>query len=189
MRAHSGHFFSCAVLVLMAAVLGSSLAAGQEKLDLQFTDLNGQPQAIAATPGQVTVVNFWATWCVACKAEMPLFVDLQKHYKEGVRVVTVSLDDKITQQHIDFFVQKYKMNFPVLLGTVDDLKKAGLGEALPGTLVLDGNGKVVARVLGEVSKSDLHRRVEWALTGKGDAPVAVLNNLNKKPADDTVHVY
>jgi peroxiredoxin len=132
--------------------------------------------------GKVVIVNFWATWCGPCKHEMPLFVEAAKRYGEDrVQVIAVSLDDDSTRSKIPEFAGKQKMSFPILLGNAEVMQKLGLGEGLPATAFLDANGQVIARILGEVSKSELKARLDWMLGLKsGEAPPAMVNNLNKK---------
>jgi len=174
------------LLVLMVTVCVMAETPAVSPMDVKLADLQGQPHSLAEYRGRILVVNFWATWCGPCKHEMPLFVDAEKKYgDERVQVIAVSLDDASTQGKIPGFAEKEKMAFPILLGDMDTLKKLGLGEGLPATAFVDRDGRMVARVLGEISKSELKQRVEWLLNGeKGQAPAEVVNNLNKKRADD-----
>lgn len=110
-------------------------------------------------------------------------MDAVKRYGEDrVQVIAVSLDDETTRSKIPAFAEKQKMQFPILLGNTDAMQKLGLGEAVPATAFLDADGHVIARILGEVSKSELKARLDWMLGGKnGEAPPEFVNNLNKKP--------
>lgn len=166
---------------LLAVVMLSifAVAAGP---DLSFPDLHGQPHSLAEYRGKVTVVNFWATWCAPCRHEMPLFAEALKRYgADRFQVVAISLDDNTTQNKIPAFAEKQKMSFPILLGDLGALHQLGLGEAVPATVFLDADGHIVARVLGEISKSELKARLEWLLNGKtGKAPPEIVNNVNKK---------
>jgi thiol-disulfide isomerase/thioredoxin len=155
---------------------------GDTQADLSFADLQGKQHSLAEYHGKILVVNFWATWCGPCKHEMPLFADAAKKYgQDHLQVVAVSLDDESTRSKIPGFAEKEKMSFPILLGNMDALKTLATSEALPATLFVDAEGNVVARVLGEISKSELKERLDWLLAGKsGKAPAELLNNVNKK---------
>ncbi len=174
---------------LLATILCLPVAAAQERPHLSLADLRGQQHSLDEYRGKPIVVNFWATWCAACQHEMPLFIDLKKHYGDSVQVVTISLDDSNTRDKIGTFAVRYKMDVPILLGTVDDLKRVGLGEALPATLFLDSDGNAVARILGEASKNDLRSRLDWIVNKKGSAPPARTDNFAKRRPDDAaIHV-
>jgi hypothetical protein len=96
-------------------------------------------------------------------------------------VVAVSVDDDTSRGKIPAVAEKQKVSFPILLGSTDAMQKLGLGEAVPATVFFDSNGHVVARILGEVSKSELKDRLDWMLGLKsGKAPPETINNLNKK---------
>ncbi len=170
--------------ILLFTVCASAGSPDAAQADLSLPDLQGQQHTIKEYHGKPLVVNFWATWCGPCKHEMPLFSDAVKHYgADHVQVVAVSLDDKTTQNKISEFAEKEKMSFPILLGDTEAMKKLGLGEALPATLFIDGNGQIVARVLGEISKSELHERLDYLLGKSQKQPPALVNNVNKKKAD------
>ena len=155
---------------LSACALAETPAA--EPADVSLPDLRGQQHHLREYRSKVLVVNFWATWCGPCKHEMPLFGDALKHYgADRVQVVAVSLDDESTRSKIPGFADKQKMSFPILLGDMEALKKLGLGEAVPATAFFDSEGNEVARILGEVSKSELKARLDWMLGEKsGQAP-------------------
>jgi thiol-disulfide isomerase/thioredoxin len=148
--------------------------------DLNLTDLDGKKVHLKDYHGKVVVLNFWATWCVPCRDEMPMFVDVEKAWTpKGVVFIGASLDDKKSVKAIPEFVQKYKIDFPVWTGTTgDDLDRLKMGEAVPDTAFLDEDGIILARVQGEIKKSELVERLEW-LTGdrKGPAPQALVRNL------------
>jgi len=171
-------------VVLFASIWSACASAGnpvEEQADLSFSDLQGKQHSLAEYRGKILVVNFWATWCGPCKHEMPLFAEAAKKYGDDVRVLAVSLDDASTRSKIPGFAEKEKMSFPILLGDMDKLKSLATSEALPATVFVDADGKVVARVLGEISKGELKQRLEWLFGGeKGQAPPEMVNNLNKK---------
>ena len=152
-------------------------------MDLPFKDMKGQKVHLRDYRGKVVVLNFWATWCVPCREEMPMFVEMEKEYApRGVVFIAASLDDRETRPKIPGFMAEFKIGFPVLVGAstmdLDDLK---LGQALPATAFLDPEGRIVARILGQARKGDLKERLDW-LTGdrKGPAPDPVVQHLAGK---------
>ncbi len=81
-------------------------------------------------------------------------------------VVAASVDDEKSQNLIQPFAEKNKISFPLLQGaSTDQMQKLQLGEAIPATAFLDADGKLVGRVLGELDKSDLEKRLEFPLIG------------------------
>jgi thiol-disulfide isomerase/thioredoxin len=161
------------VSLLMSVILCAAI-------NLPFKDLNGRKVSLRDYRGKVVVLNFWATWCVPCNAEMPMFVDAEKEYApRGVVFVAASLDDRTTRPKIPDFIEKFKIGFPVWTGAstmdLDDLK---LGKALPATAFLDQEGRIVARVLGQLPKEQLKERLDWLLGDrKGPAPDPFVKNL------------
>lgn len=164
------------------AVCWQSAGAQEAAPALELPDHTGQARRLEDYRGHIVVLNFWATWCGPCAFEMPIFVDAQKRFgSNGVVVLAVSLDEEETKANIPKFMQKYKMNFPVLVGaTADHMKLFGMGEALPGTVFLNRQGQIVARILGEGKKGQVFDRIEWFLgLGGRKPPPSLLDNVPK----------
>jgi thiol-disulfide isomerase/thioredoxin len=132
----------------------------------QFADSKGAFRTLEDFRGQLVVVNFWATWCVPCREEIPTLIDIYERYaSKGVVIVGISIDapDKVM-----LFAQQLGMPYPLLLGdagTIDLMKRVGntLG-ALPYTLVLDRSGAVVDRHLGIVRPAELEAKLTQLLS-------------------------
>jgi thiol-disulfide isomerase/thioredoxin len=171
-------------LIFFSLALGFTAACAAQ---LSLPDTHGNTQAVAKYKGKIVILNFWATWCVPCQHEMLLLQEMQKKYEDkGVVVLGASVDDEKTQPLIQPFAEKNKIPFPLLVGaTTDQMQNLQLGEAIPATAFFDADGNLIARVLGELNKSDLQNRIEWML-GKhhGKAPPAFVNGFQKKPASD-----
>jgi peroxiredoxin len=145
---------------------------------LALPDLSGQEQTLASYKGKIVVLNFWATWCVPCRKEMPAFVQVQNEYAAwGVQVVAASADTAETQGQVVKFVREKKLSFPVWTGaTTEHMLAFGLGAELPGTVVIDRDGKIVARFKGMVKEADLKKEIDAQLekqqAAHGRAPMA-----------------
>jgi len=165
----------CALFLAAVAALAQD-APPAEVAQLSVKDLSGQPQSLESHRGQIVVLNFWATWCVPCREEMPLLVKLQKDYAaRGVTVIGPSTDDESTQKNIVPFLRKLKITFPAWIGaTTEDRQRFGLGTALPATAVLDREGRIVGRIVGPLEEADLRARLDWLL---GDRSTSVPNPL------------
>ena len=150
-------------------------------VNLPFKDMAGKKVRVTDLRGKFVVLNFWATWCVPCRAEMPLFVDAEKEYApRGVFFVGVSLDDRQSRPRIPEFLDQFKIPFPIWVGgSTMDMQDLKLGQALPATAFLDQQGRIVARVLGQIPREELHQRLEW-LTGdrSGPAPDPIVRHVS-----------
>lgn len=116
----------------------------------QFTlrNLKGNLVSLDSFKGQVVVLNFWATWCVPCRIEMPAFENLYRRYRsQGVTVLGVSLD-KGADEKVKKFVEEYQLSFPVLMDSDGKAEKLYPSVSIPFTFVIDKTGRIVARVDG-----------------------------------------
>ena len=116
----------------------------------QFTlrNLEGNQVSLNSLKGQVVVLNFWATWCVPCRIEMPAFENLYRRYRsQGVTVLGVSLD-KGGDEKVKKFVEEYQLSFPILMDSDGKAEKLYPSVSIPFTFVIDKAGRIVARVDG-----------------------------------------
>jgi len=134
-------------------------AAGAEKMTLRFyrdpkpapafmaTDLNGRQISMAALHGKVVIVNFWATWCGPCRAEIPDLVALQEKYKDTLQVIGVS-EDEAGVDVVRRFAAEHKVNYPIVMMTPEIEKLyPGIG-ALPTSFIVDRESRVVQKHVG-----------------------------------------
>lgn len=118
--------------------------------DFAVTDLDGKTITAGALRGKVVLVNFWATWCPPCRAEIPDLVDLQAKYKDDLVVVGIS-EDEAPIDTVRAFVAEHKVNYFIAM-TTPELAKVFRGvSALPTTFVIDREGQIVARHVGQLN--------------------------------------
>jgi thiol-disulfide isomerase/thioredoxin len=155
-----------------------AFAAGQApRAQLSLRSIDGQHVRLSDYRGKVVVLNFWATWCAPCAAEIPMLVQAEKYYSpKGVVFIAASVDDRKSKKSVPNFVDKYNVRFPIWLdATTGDLLKLGLGAAVPATAFVDREGRIVARVEGQMREGDLRERLDWLLGDQiGPAPPAAL---------------
>jgi thiol-disulfide isomerase/thioredoxin len=144
--------------------------------DPAFKALDGQTRKLSALHGQILVVNFWATWCGPCQEELPRLSQLAGSYADKpVRFVLISIDEAKNRAKIPAVLARLR----VPLESWDDadtdtMDRFGLGDIVPGTVILDEKGEVVARIMGEAREDDVRKPVDWLLGGKaGPGPVAL----------------
>jgi thiol-disulfide isomerase/thioredoxin len=135
-------------------------------LDAQtFNDADGQPQPFAQWSDRVLVVNFWATWCAPCVEEMPALQRAQRSYeKRGVTIVGVGID---SSSNIRDFRSRLGLDLPLLAAGAggSELGRA-LGNragALPFTVLIDRQGRIRQRKLGQIRGEELTAWIEAAL--------------------------
>jgi len=116
--------------------------------DFTMKDLDGKDVSLSSYKGKVVLLNFWATWCGPCKAEIPGFVGLQEKYKDDLVIVGFSVDDPADKAKA--FAAEYKMNYPILLGEGrEDVQDAyGPIWGIPASFLISKDGKVCRKHLG-----------------------------------------
>ena len=145
---------------LPVSAAGHSLAP-----DFSLTDLNGQPLNLASYRGKVVLLDFWATWCTPCRAEIPHFVEYQNNYRpQGLQIIGISMDDDL--KPVGPFYKEYKMNYPVALGN-DKLAEAYGGIlGLPVTFLIGRDGHIQAKYVGAVDISTIEQGIKSLLEAK-----------------------
>jgi thiol-disulfide isomerase/thioredoxin len=151
-------------------------AADKKPADLTLRDVSGKKVQLKDYRGRIVVLNFWATWCVPCREEMPMLVEAQKTWAaKGITFVAISLDDVKTRKDVATFIERYHVDFPVWIGAAaDDLDKLRMGEGVPDTAFVDENGAIVSRVLGEIHRTEIDERLAWLTGDRKSAPPSAL---------------
>ena len=132
-------------------------------LDFAIKDLDGKDVSLTSFKGKVILLNFWATWCGPCKAEIPGFVELQNTYKNDLVVVGYSVDDKPEQARA--FANEYKMNYPILLGDGREDVQDSFGPiwGIPASFIISRDGKVCKKHLGIAPKAVFEKEIKALL--------------------------
>lgn len=179
-------------LVVLAPSLAEREAAklvGQE-VSLNLKDLSGVDQTLAALKGRIVILNFWATYCIPCRTEMPDLAAIQNEYAAlGVQVIGASTDSVDDRSKVFQFVKEAKINFPIWIGaSTGDMVRFGLGTALPGTVVVSRDGRIARVISGVINQAELKKQLEGMLgaaallnsTGSQREEVA---KINKWPSE------
>jgi peroxiredoxin len=155
-----------AVVVLAIAAIGYfSLSTKQTAPEVTFTSLTGEKVSMQSLRGKVVMVNFWATSCVTCVKEMPEMVETYNKYKDkGMDFVAVAMSYD-PPNYVLNYAETRKLPFKVALDTQGELAKSfGDVKLTPTTFVIDKNGNVIKRYLGEPDFAALHQLLEKALS-------------------------
>ncbi len=132
--------------------------------DVTLQTMNGESIALADRPGEVLLVNFWATWCTPCRKEIPDLVDLQEALgPAGLTVIGVSLDqqgEEAVAPFLDTYTGDEAINYPIVLDPQGEVEQAFGGVyGLPMTYVVGPDGRVHHRVLGLFPVDDMHPKL------------------------------
>jgi thiol-disulfide isomerase/thioredoxin len=140
----------------MAAMPASvGVQAGQTAPDFTLKDLNGHPVTLSQFKGKVVVLNFWATWCPPCRAEMPSMERLNEVYGSKDFVILAVNVEEDGKETVKAFLEKNPHNFTILLDS--ELKAQDLYGVyqFPETFIINKKGQVVERVIGAVDWSSV----------------------------------
>lgn len=127
--------------------------------ELSLTDLGGKELELSSYRGKVVILDFWATWCEPCQAEIPRFVVLQNKYRDqGLQIIGISLDDE--PKPVRSFYQQFKMNYPVAVGNANVAERYGGILGLPVNFIIDRDGRIYAKHAGKVDPSLIENEIE-----------------------------
>ena len=149
------------------------LADAKDAPNLVLRDVAGHSQKLSELRGQIVVLSFWATWCAPCREELPRLSKLTEEFAgKNIHFVAVSIDDPKDRAKIEPYLLKQNIHLDVWVGGNSDLLgRFGLGDIVPATLVLDEQGQVITRIMGEAQDEDVRRPLHWLLNGRqGLAP-------------------
>ncbi len=116
-------------------------------VELRLADLNGKKISLSDLWGKVVFLNFWTTWCAACRVEMPAMQKLHTRFKDqNFAMVTVNMQE--SARKVRDFVDQYKLTFTVLLDSHGEVARRFGIRALPTTFILDKSGRILGQALG-----------------------------------------
>ncbi|MDD5154430.1 MAG: TlpA disulfide reductase family protein [Thermodesulfobacteriota bacterium] len=129
--------------------------------DFSLKDLDGRMVSLSHFKGKVVLVNFWATGCPACRAEIPGFIAIHKKYKgKGFEIISISLDDATTsagKKILAEFIKRAGITYPVLIGTNAVCKDYGGIYYIPVSFLVDSKGNIIKRYIGELKMDVLEK--------------------------------
>ena len=128
--------------------------------DFTLKDVDGNNVSLSAYKGKVVLLNFWATWCGPCKAEIPGFVRLQEKYRDkGLVIVGYSVDDSADKAKA--YAAEYKMNYPILLGEGREEVQDAYGPiwGIPASFIISKDGRVCRKHMGIAPEAVFEKEV------------------------------
>ncbi len=153
---------------LLIIFLLLQVAAAQTKSipDWKLRDISGQQIRLQDFKGKVVLLNFWATWCAPCLAEIPELIKWQRKYsKAGLQIIGITHPPN-TKREIQKFARKLKLNYPIILGNAEQKSFFTASETLPWTVVIDRRGNIVAQIEGIIFAEEFAEKIQPLLRRK-----------------------
>jgi thiol-disulfide isomerase/thioredoxin len=132
--------------------------------EFELKDASGSTIKMSDYKGKVVLLDFWATWCVPCRTEIPWFMEFAEKYKQdGLEVLGVSMD-KDGWPVVNPYLETMKVNYPVVLGNKRVAYLYGDIDGLPVTLLIDRSQRVAGIHVGLAKKKEIEDQIKRLLT-------------------------
>ncbi len=156
-----------AVIVMLACLSVNTLLGADSKPvkapEFSLGDLQGRTVKLSNYRGKAVLLNFWATWCPPCRAEIPDLVAVhQKFKRRGLVVLGIALDNAQTTsglQRLASFIEKAGITYPVLLGNEAVCRDYDNVYAIPTSFLVDAKGSIVRKYIGLLDRKVLERDI------------------------------
>ncbi|KGX84962.1 redoxin domain-containing protein [Pontibacillus litoralis] len=135
------------------------LQVGDQAPDFQLTTLNGEQVSLSDYKGQKVMLNFWASWCPPCRAEMP---DMEKFYQNtDIQILAVDLTQTETSiDSVQQFVSEHELTFPILLDEDSSVAANYQIRPIPTTYMIDSSGTIQHKSLGAMNYERMMQQYE-----------------------------
>ncbi len=135
-----------------------------KSIDFKLKTLDGKMVSLSSFKGKVVFLNFWATWCPPCRAEIPSMIKLYNKFKDrGLEILGVDLQEE--EETVRNFVKANKINYPILLDTNGQVGQIYGARSIPTTYIVDRKGNIIARTIGgrEWNTEEIYKLFEKVL--------------------------
>ena len=150
-------------LLLSMSIFGQAPAT-ERAPDLALKDRKGKTVRLSDFRGKVVVINFWATWCPPCRAEIPQLIKWQARYADrGLQFIGVAVPPT-NRPRVVTYARKTKVNYPILYGTKKTRALFTDSEVMPSTILIDKDGSIKARIEGIVYQDEFDKTILPLLT-------------------------
>ena len=148
------------LMILLTVPSSAALGQTQKAPALEFKDLRGHAHRLSDYKGKVVLLNFWATWCPPCRAEMPDLVKMQREDRNrGLQVIGITYPPE-TVRGVRRFTRRLKVNYPVALGTKETKGLFDRSETLPVTIIIDRDGNIRDRIEGILLPEEFEQKIK-----------------------------
>jgi thiol-disulfide isomerase/thioredoxin len=147
-------------MLLLIIVLTPVSAQETNAPNLFLKDLRGRTVRLSDYRGKVVLINFWATWCPPCRAEIPHLVKLQRDYrKNGLQVIGITYPPQ-TKKEVRQFTRSRKVNYPIVIGSKETKELFFQGETLPVTIIVDREGNIRDVIEGILLPEEVEQKIK-----------------------------
>jgi peroxiredoxin len=150
------------IIVVALIFLTPTIATSQSKRApaLTLRDTNGRSVRLADYKGKVVLINFWATWCAPCRAEIPDLIKLQRQYRNrGLRIIGITYPPEKPSQ-VRRFSRALGINYRIVIGTKATKAMFTSSETLPITVVMDRHGTIREVIEGVMYSDEFETKVK-----------------------------
>jgi cytochrome c biogenesis protein CcmG/thiol:disulfide interchange protein DsbE len=144
---------------LVVLQVPAAAQSSQKAPDLSLKDIRGRRIRLANYRGKVVLLNFWATWCPPCRKEIPDLVKMQREYRNrGLQIIGVTYPPQTVAQ-VRRFARKFRVNYPVALGSKKTKALFDNQDILPVTVIIDREGNVRDLVEGIIFPEEFAQKI------------------------------
>ena len=134
--------------------------------DFSLQTLDGKPFRLSEMAGRPVLINYWATWCIPCKVELPILEKLHQEYQQkGLYIVSVNAIDQDSVDKVQGIVDQFSMTFPVLLDQGGQFASLYKTMFFPTTVLVDASGVIREINLGDSTEDELRLSLDKILAG------------------------
>lgn len=135
------------------------LEVGKKAPDFQLTTLNDKKISLSNLKGEKVMINFWATWCPPCRAEMP---DMEKFYQnKDITILAINLTSTESGLgDVRDFVKEFDLSFPILLDNQNNIATSYQIRPIPTTYMVNSNGVIQHKALGAMNYEQMIKQYE-----------------------------
>lgn len=126
------------------------LEVGNTAPDFELQTLTGEKSRLSDFRGKKVMINFWATWCPPCRAEMP---DMEKfHQDKDIVILAINLTEtENTLQQVEDFIEEYNLTFPILLDEKIEVAELYMVQPIPTSYMIDSSGAISFKAFGSLN--------------------------------------
>jgi len=141
------------ICVVFCFLFISGFCQGKKAPDFKLNTIDGKEIKLSDFKGKKVILNFWATWCSPCRAEIPDFVKFYNENKNKVEIIGIAVGSR--ERDVMEIVKKYKITYPVCIGDNKIEKLYGPINAVPTSFIIDENGYIKEKKIGIMNEEEL----------------------------------